>query len=219
MKIGIVEDNTLLRENLAFLINGEPDLEVCCSYGSAEELDSSFNLTGAEDSLVDRPDNLPDILLLDLGLPGMSGIELTKKIKAGYPEIDIMVHTVFDNRDTVFAAIKAGASGYILKGAAPRELIGAIHNLSQGGAPMSPKIARAVISEFQEGTNDDPYLLTAREKEILGGLQQGLTYKELGDKLCISPHTIHSHIKNIYEKLHAKNRKEALTKARQKGII
>lgn len=207
MRIAIVEDNTLLRENLVLLIGGESDFDVYCNFGTAEE---------AYPVLVNNP---PDILLIDLGLPGMSGIDLIKKIKTHHPHLEIMVHTVFDARDTVFAAIKAGASGYILKGATPRELIESIYNLSKGGAPMSPKIARAVIGEFQEADNNEQFLLTPREKEILIGLEQGFTYNELGSKLTISPHTIHSHIKKIYEKLHAKSRREALSTARKKGII
>ena len=208
MRIAIVEDNTLLRENLVLLIGGEPDFEICCNFGTAEE---------AYPVIVQDP---PDILLVDLGLPGMSGIDLIKKVKNHHQNLEIMVHTVFDARDTVFAAIKAGASGYILKGATPRVLIESIHNLANGGAPMSPKIARAVIGEFQDVESyDEYYLLTPREKEILIGLEQGFTYNELGGKLSISPHTIHSHIKKIYEKLHAKSRREALSAARKKGII
>ena len=207
MRIAIVEDNTLLRENLVLLIGGEPELKICGNFGTAEEALPAV--------LRDKP----DILLVDLGLPGMSGTELIRRVKAKHQDIEIMVHTAFDARDTVFSAIKAGATGYILKGATPRELIESIHNLANGGAPMSPKIARAVIGEFQDVDNDDQYLLTAREKEILLGLEKGFTYNQLGNELSISPHTIHSHIKKIYEKLHAKSRREALTKARKKGII
>lgn len=207
MRISIIEDNTMLRENLVLLISGEPDLEVCCHFGTAEE------------ALPVILQNKPDILLVDLGLPGMSGIELIREVKSKYREFDIMVYTAFDARNTVFSAIKAGATGYILKGATPRELIESIHNLAKGGAPMSPKIARRVIREFQEIEHNEEYLLTAREKEILLGMENGLTYNQLGTELSISPHTIHSHIKKIYEKLHAKSRTEALSKARRKGII
>jgi two-component system NarL family response regulator len=181
MRIAIVEDNTLLRENLVFLLNGEKNFEVCCDYGTAEE------------ALQDLANFHPDILLVDIGLPGMSGIDLIKKVKAKHLDMEIMVHTIFDARDTVFAAIKAGATGYILKGASPRELVESIENLQ--------------------------YLLTPREKEILMELEKGFTYKELAEKLSISHHTIHSHIKKIYEKLHAKSRRDALTTARKKGII
>jgi len=135
------------------------------------------------------------------------------------PDIDIMAYTVFDNRDTVFKAIKAGASGYILKDATPRELIEALHNLYNGGAPMSPKIARAVINEFQNKVIKEEFLLSPRETEILRGLEKGFTYNELADNLNISYHTVHTHIKNIYEKLHAEGRESALLKARKKGLL
>jgi two-component system NarL family response regulator len=130
-----------------------------------------------------------------------------------------MAHTVFDDRETVFSAIKAGASGYILKGSTPRDLIDALHTLAKGGSPMSPKIARKVIREFQDGGVDDQYLLSHRETEIVKEIENGLTYKDIAAKLGISPHTVHTHIKNIYEKLHAKDRPEALVAARRKGII
>jgi len=207
MRIAIVEDNTLLRENLVILLNGEKNFEVCCNFGTAEE------------ALPVLLKNIPEILLVDIGLPGMSGIDLIKKVKAAHPDVEIMVHTIFDARNTVFSAIKAGATGYILKGASPRELIESIENLAKGGAPMSPKIARAVIGEFQSVESSEHYLLTPRETEILVELEKGFTYKELAEKLSISHHTIHTHIKKIYEKLHAKSRRDALTLARKKGII
>jgi two-component system NarL family response regulator len=207
MKFIIIEDNTMLRKNLALLLNGEAGLELCGDFGTAEEAIPAIK------------EIQPDMMLVDLGLPGMSGIDLIHAVKEEYPDIEVLVHTVFDARDKVFDAIKAGAAGYILKGASPRELIEAIDNLCKGGAPMSPKIARAVINEFHEKSIEEQYLLSPREKEILLELEKGLTYKDLGKKLYISPHTIHTHIKHIYEKLHAKSRKEALVTARRKGII
>lgn len=207
MRIAIVEDNASIRENLIILLNGEHDFEVCADFGTAEE------------ALPYLLENKPDVLLADIGLPGMSGIDLIKKVRSKHKDIEIMVHTVFDARDTVFAAIKAGATGYMLKTASPRELIESLENLSRGGAPMSPKIARAVIAEFQDDGITEQYLLTPREREILVELERGLTYKEIAAKLTISYHTIHSHIKNIYEKLHAKSRRDAVITARKKGII
>lgn len=208
MKIAIVEDNTMLRQNLVLLLGGEADLEVCGDFGTAEE------------ALADLKTIEPELMLVDLGLPGeLDGCQLIRAAKEIFPELEVLVHTVFDARDKVFEAIKAGAAGYILKGASPRELIEAVYNLAKGGAPMSPKIARAVIGEFHEKTVEDQYLLTPRETEIIRELEKGQTYKDLAKKLCVSPHTIHSHIKNIYEKLYAKSRKEALIKARRKGII
>lgn len=207
MKISIVEDDVMLRENLKLLLSGESGISVISAYGSAE------------DALQGIRKSRPDILLTDIGLPGMSGIELIRKIKDLMPDIEIMAHTVFDDRETVFSAIKAGASGYILKGSTPRELIDALRTLAKGGSPMSPKIARKVIREFQAAGPDEQYLLSHREIEIVKEVENGLTYKDIATKLAISPHTVHTHIKNIYEKLHAKDRPEALVTARRKGII
>jgi len=207
MKISIVEDDTLLRENLKLLLGGETGIEVLDAYATAE------------DALVKLPQAPPDILLTDIGLPGMSGVELIRKIKDELPDVEIMAHTVFDDRETVFSAIKAGASGYILKGSSPRDLIDALHTLALGGSPMSPKIARKVIREFQDAPRDEQFLLSPRERDIVKEVETGSTYKDIARKFGISPHTVHTHIKNIYEKLHAKNRKTALVAARRKGII
>ena len=207
MKVAIVEDDVLLRENLKLLLGGEAGISVVGSYASTE------------DALIGLRKVRPDILLTDIGLPGRSGIELIRDIKDQIPDMEIMAHTVFDDRETVFSAIKAGAAAYILKGSTPRELIDALHTLEKGGSPMSPKIARKVIREFKDENTDDQYLLSPREKGIVKEIENGMTYKDIAEKFNISPHTVHTHIKNIYEKLHAKNRQEALKVARQKGII
>lgn len=207
MNIAIVEDDRRLLENLKLLLSGEKGITVIGAFTSGEEALSGLNKSQ------------PDVALVDLGLPGMSGIELIRRVKEDMPEIEIMAYTVFEDRDTVFSAIKAGASGYILKGTTPRELIEALYSLYNGGAPMSPKIARAVIMEFQDSGADEQYLISEREREILKGVEKGMIYKEIADKLNISPHTVHTHIKNIYEKLHAKSKQEAILKARKKGII
>jgi len=207
MKVSIVEDDVLLRQNLKLLLGGETGISVVSVYSSAEEA-----LAGIKRAR-------PEILLTDIGLPGMSGIELIRELKDQMPELEIMAHTVFDDRETVFSAIKAGASGYILKGSTPRELIDALHTLAKGGAPMSPKIARKVIREFQREGIDEQYLLSHRETGIVKEIENGLSYKDIAAKLGISPHTVHTHIKNIYEKLHAKDRQGALVAARKKGII
>ena len=207
MKVSIVEDDVLLRQNLKLLLSGERGISVVSVYGSAEEALSGIKRTR------------PEILLADIGLPGMSGIELIRELKEQMPGLEIMAHTVFDDRETVFSAIKAGASGYLLKGSTPRELIDALHTLAKGGSPMSPKIARKVIREFQDEGIDEQYFLSHRETEIVKEVENGLSYKDIAVKLTISPHTVHTHIKNIYEKLHAKDRQGALVAARKKGII
>jgi len=207
MRVAIVEDNNILLENLKLLLTGEPNIEIVGTSSSAEGALKSFDFSNAE------------VMLVDLGLPGMSGIDLIGKVKAKYPELEIMAHTVFENRESVFSAIKAGASAYILKGSRPAELIDSLHKLYEGGAPMSPKIARMVIQEFQDNGNSEQYLLSRREKEVLIEIERGWSYKEIANKLNISPQTIHTHIKKIYEKLHAHDRQDALLKARKKGII
>ncbi|OGW41655.1 MAG: DNA-binding response regulator [Nitrospirae bacterium GWD2_57_9] len=207
MRLIIVEDDPILLESLKLLLAGETGLTIAGAFGNAEDALRSLKKVS------------PDVMLADLGLPGMSGTEMIKKAKEEMPHLEIMAHTVFEDRENVFSAIKAGASGYILKGSSPREIVEAIHEINKGGAPMSPKIARKVIHEFQDESIEDPYVLSQREKDIVKCIEQGLTYKEISIRLGISSHTVHTHIKNIYEKLQAKDRGEALIKARKTGII
>ena len=207
MRLIIVEDDPILLESLKLILGGEAGITVTGAFGTAEEALRALRKSA------------PEVMLTDLGLPGMSGIELIKKAKDDMPSLEIMTHTVFEDRENVFAAIKAGASGYILKGSSPREIVEAIHEIHKGGAPMSPKIARKVIHEFQDENAEDQYILSQRERDIVKCIEQGLTYKEISLRLKISSHTVHTHIKNIYEKLQAKDRGEALVKARKTGII
>jgi two-component system NarL family response regulator len=207
MRLIIVEDDPILLESLKLILGGEAGLNVAGAFGNAEDALRALRKAS------------PEVMLTDLGLPGMSGIELIKKAKDDMPSLEIMTHTVFEDRENVFAAIKAGASGYILKGSSPREIVEAIHEIHKGGAPMSPKIARKVIHEFQDENVEDQYILSQRERDIVKCIEQGLTYKEISLRLKISSHTVHTHIKNIYEKLQAKDRGEALVKARKTGII
>jgi two-component system NarL family response regulator len=207
MRLAIVEDNLLLLENLRLLLSGEPGISVEGAFPSAE------------DALQALPGLDPDIMLVDLDLPGISGIELIRRVKVHKPDMEMMAYTIFEDRETVFSAIKAGACGYILKGSSPRELIESLNSLHQGGAPMSPKIARKVIREFHDEEEGEKGLLSHKERNIVKCIEQGLTYKEIAERFCISPHTVHTHIKNIYEKLHAKDRHEAISKARKKGLI
>ncbi len=207
MRVAIVEDNRLLLDSLKLLLSGEPGISIVGAFVTAE------------DALKGLQHSVPDIMVVDLGLPRMSGIEMIKKVKDKMPEIEIMAHTIYEDKENVFSAIKAGASGYLVKGSSPREVIEALHSLHQGGAPMSPKIARKVIMEFQDEGINKQYILSPREKEILREIENGLSYKDISAKFNISPHTVHTHIKNIYEKLQAKDRQEALISARKKGII
>jgi len=207
MKIVIVEDNPLFIDNLLAIFQNEPDIRIIASYQSAEE---------ALDDLAGCP---ADILLADLGLPGMSGIELIGRAREILPQAEIMALTVFEDRDTILAAIRAGASSYMLKSSTPQELIKAVFDLSRGEAPMSPRIARKIIREFRQESIPEQYLLSSREKEILREIEAGLAYKEIAQKFSISSHTVHAHIRNIYKKLQADNRASALTAAKKKGIL
>ena len=207
MRLAIVEDDRMLLENLKLLLSGEKSMTVVGSFSSGEE------------ALQKMKETSPEVILTDLGLPGMPGVEFIKRAKAEMPEIEMMAFTVFEDRETIFYAIKAGASGYVLKGSTPRELIESLNTLYEGGAPMSPKIARAVIQEFQDEATAGQYLLTPKEKEVIKAIEKGFSYKEIGKTLCVSPHTVHAHIKKIYEKLQVRTRQEALLKARRQGLI
>ncbi|MBI5894308.1 MAG: response regulator transcription factor [Deltaproteobacteria bacterium] len=211
MKIAIVEDEPILLGNLKILLSSEHNITVVGAFKNAEAAIANLEEIS--------PDIMPDIMIVDLGLPRKSGIELVREVKAKMPNIDILVYTVYEDNEHVFSALKAGASGYILKGGGFKELIEDIYNLYNGGAPMSPRIARKVINEFQTEVKNEEYILSPREKNIVTEIEKGLSYKEMADKFNISPHTVHTHIKNIYEKLHAKTRQEALLMARRKGII
>lgn len=207
IRLLIVEDNPSLRQSLALLLGGEPAFALVGAFADAE------------DALASLASLQPEMMLVDIGLPGMSGIEFIRQAKVLLPEVEIIAYTISEERDTVLGALKAGAGGYILKGATPRELIEGLLSLRDGGAPMSPRIARAVIREFREMETPQASILTPKEKKVLLAASEGLSYKEIGERLCISTHTVHSHIKHIYEKLHARDKHEAVLKARRRGIL
>jgi two-component system NarL family response regulator len=208
MRVVIIEDDPVFCDSLHLLLGGAPGIIVACAFSNAE------------DALASITECSPDILLVDLGLPGMSGIDFIGKAKEILPEVEIMVLTVFEDRDRILSAIRAGASSYMLKSSLPKELIKALYELNRGGAPMSPRIARKIIKEFQSDVmRRDQYLLSHREIEIIREIEAGSTYKEIAQKFSISTHTVHAHIRNIYKKLHADNKIAALIKARKKGIL
>lgn len=207
MRLTIIEDNIPVLENLKILLGGEESITVVGAFANAE------------DALRELERIAPDIMLVDLGLPGMPGVELIKKAKALLPRLEMMVYSVFDDWPNVFAALRAGATAYILKGTKSKDLVEAIESLHRGGAPMSPRIARMVIAEFQAEAAGNACSLTAREREILSGMDKHMTYRELADTLGVSPFTVRTHIRNIYEKLQAKSKEEALGKARKDGMI
>jgi DNA-binding NarL/FixJ family response regulator len=204
IKVAIVEDNDHFRTALETIVSQEKDLTLTGSYTSAEK---------ALSALEQSP---PDIAIIDISLPGMRGTELIVRLKDKIRQTQFMVCTIHDDNDTVFEALKSGASGYILKDpVTAMEILKAIHDLYNGGSPMSPFIARKVIGTFQKPTiNDVNSLLSQREKEVLELVSQGLLYKEIAIRLTISPETVKKHLKNIYQKLHVQNKVEALNKFR-----
>jgi len=205
--VAIVEDHPDIRHGVKFIVDSREGF-------------SSVSFSNAEDALSEIPQRVPDVVLMDINLPGMDGIECTKILKKKYPDILILMCSVYDDDDNIFRALEAGAKGYILKSAAGERLLQAITELYRGGSPMSGSIARKVVERFQQQLSaqnrTDPSaeasLLTDRENEILDLLAQGIRNKEIADKLFVSPNTIRTHIYNIYEKLHVKSRIEALNK-------
>ena len=207
MRLAIVEDEPNLLESMRLILGGEGKWKIVGAFSSAEE------------TLEKLEESSPDLMLVDIKLPGISGIELIKKIKTAKPLIDIVVFSGLTDRATIFSALKAGACGYIRKGSSPRQIIEELQTLSYGGSPMSPEIVRVLVNDVQERYVDAGDLLSKRERDILKGVEEGLSYSEIGGKLYISPHTVHSHIKNIYRKLEATSRKDAILVARRKGIL
>jgi DNA-binding NarL/FixJ family response regulator len=213
LRITIFDDNKNIRESITMLLDTDPNFEVVGSYSHVL------------DCLDDIKESNPDIVLMDIEMPGMSGIEAVKKIKKEFPQIQILMQTVFEDDDRVFDSICSGASGYILKSFLNTKLIEALIELQYGGSPMSPSIARKVLTKMQmipqyvRPEEAPDYNLTPREKEVLGCIVEGLAYKMIADKLSISYETVRSHVKKIYEKLHVASLSEAVSKALKERIV
>jgi DNA-binding NarL/FixJ family response regulator len=203
-RITIIEDNEVVREGFALLIDSVSEHEVVSTYDNCE------------DALKNLKKDRPNIILMDLELPGMHGVEGTRRIKKQLPEVSIIVITVHANSDLVFQALCAGASGYITKNAGHSKLLDAIAEVQKGGAPMSSQIARMVVQSFQKNT-DSP--LTARETEVLELLAKGKSYTVIADELFVHKETIKSHIKNIYTKLQVNSKADAIEKALRDRLI
>lgn len=213
VRVAIFDDNRNIRESVGLLLQTEPE----------------FELTGSFSHVLDCVDDVkscsPDIVLMDIEMPGMTGIEAVTALKKELPHIQILMQTVFEDDDRVFDSICAGASGYILKNHLNTRLIDFIKEVNMGGSPMSPTIARKVLNKMQDtvirqkpGETVD-YKLTQREKEVLGCIVNGLSYKMVADKLSISYETVRTHIKKIYEKLHVASLTEVVAKAINQKIV
>ena len=205
--VSIVEDIEDIREAWRLLINGSPGFECVHVYADAEE--ALRNMSSKD----------IDIVLMDIGLPGMDGIECMKILIPQMPKAQFMMCTVYDDDDHIFNALRSGASGYILKRTSPAQILEAIQDLHEGGSPMSSEIARRVVESMHKSKkpSEAVELLTLRENEILDFLARGFLYKEIAAELFISKETVKKHIHNIYDKLHVQNRTEALNKAYQRS--
>ena len=203
-RIVIIEDNQQIREAFTLLLNLRDDFSVVNSYSNCE------------DAIKNIEDDAPQIILMDIDLPGMSGIEGTKIIKKILPAANIIIITVFENGKTVFEALCAGATGYLTKNSDKDRLMSAIDEVIKGGAPMSSKIARLVVQSFQKNMNSP---LTSRETEILSQIAEGKSYTNIADTLFISKETVKYHIKNIYIKLQVNNKADAIKRANEDRLI
>ncbi len=203
IKVIIVEDDKEMREGLKLIVQSNPALECIETCSSGEE------------ALVSIPSNIPYIVLMDIHLPGISGIDCIKKLKPTLTFTQFLMCTVYEDNENVFDSLCAGATGYLLKNSPPSKITDSIVDLYHGGSPMSSVIARKVIQAFRPVVeqNKDMEKLTNREREMLDLLAKGYRYKEIADQLSISFETVRTHIHNIYEKLHVQSRTEALNKA------
>ncbi|MBX2956724.1 MAG: response regulator transcription factor [Cyclobacteriaceae bacterium] len=203
-RVVLVEDDEEIRNSFTLIVNSSSKFMVMNAYGNCEDAISALN------------NDRPEIVLMDIELPGMNGIKGARIIKDKYPSAEIIMVTVYEDSDLVFEALKAGASGYITKSSNYIELLSALEEITKGGAPMSSRIARMVIDNFHVNPNSP---LTKRETEILQLISEGKTYTQISEELFISKETSKTHIKNIYSKLQVNSKAEALAKASQEKLI
>lgn len=210
IRVAVFDDNQERLNSLKLLIEMQSDMLCVGIFPDAENAVSKIK------------SSTPDIILMDIEMPGVTGIEAVKLIKEAYPELTIIMQTVFEDEALIFEAIKAGASGYILKKTSPDKIIEGIIDAHQGGGPMSPSVATKVLKFFQDGppaSTHKNYQLTTREKEILALLTKGMSYKMIADKMSISYHTVNAHLRHTYEKLHVNSLGEAVAKAINERLV
>ena len=202
IRVSLVEDDDRIRESLILLIDGAENFGVVSAYQKAED---ALNDLGIKD---------PDVVLMDINLPKMNGIECVRKLKAILPNVQIIMLTVFEDNNKIFSALEAGASGFLLKRTPPHELLSAIREVHNGGSPMSAQIARKVVQSFHKPVNDSiqSVQLSDREIEVMDLLVEGFLYKEIAEKLFINVETVHSHLRRIYEKLQVRSWTQAVVK-------
>jgi len=213
IKIAIFEDNKLIREALQTIINGTPGFICTGTFPNANQIEADIRFSR------------PDVVLMDIEMPGKTGIEATEIITAQFPEVKVLIQTVFNDNDKIFNALCAGASGYILKTDSPSKQLQAIEEVYNGGASMSSAIAQKVMQFFVRKNvilvqpQETDFDLSGREKEILLLMTEGNHYRSIADKAFISYETVRTHVKHIYKKLHVASRSEAILKAKQQGLF
>lgn len=212
IRIVVIEDRAQVREALSLILNSSPGYSCVKAYPDAER------------ALAEFPADPPEVALVDINLPGMTGIECVRRLKARFPRMEILMLTIETDPARVFESLAAGASGYLVKNVAPARLLEAIDEVVRGGAPMSGPIARLVVQNFRqpgilrpEPAGDDEHHPTPREQEILDLIAQGLRTKEIASQLGISSQTVQTHVRNIYDKLHVRSRTEAVLKSQAAG--
>jgi DNA-binding NarL/FixJ family response regulator len=202
IKVAIVDDDEGIRTSLAALIRRAPALRLTGDYPDAET------------ALKEIPNRPPDVVLMDINLPGIKGVECVRQLKTILPTVQFLMLTVYEDSDSLFNSLKAGASGYLLKRTASARLLEAIHDVHGGGSPMSPQLARRVVQFFSKPAADNSQVarLAPGEKEFLDQLAKGYAYKEIADRMNISIDTVRSYVRTVYEKLHVHSRTEAVVK-------
>jgi DNA-binding NarL/FixJ family response regulator len=202
IKVAIVEDDEGIRTSLAAMVRRAPALRWAGDYADAEA------------ALREIPRRPPDVVLMDINLPGMNGVECVRQLKASLPKVQFLMLTVYEDSDSLFNSLKAGASGYLLKRTASSRLLEAIRDVHEGGSPMTPQLARRVVQYFSRQSEGESPIshLTPGEKDFLDQLAKGYAYKEIADRMRISIDTVRSYVRTVYEKLHVHSRTEAVVK-------
>jgi DNA-binding NarL/FixJ family response regulator len=202
IKVAIVDDDEGIRASLSALIK------------RAKEFKLTGEFANGENALKEIPKNLPDVVLMDINLPGMKGYECVRQLKTAHPAVQFLMLTVYEDSDSLFNSLRAGASGYLLKRTASARLLEAIQDVFDGGSPMSPQLARRVVQFFSRPASENSSLtkLTTSEREFLDQLSKGYAYKEIADRMGISIDTVRSYVRTVYEKLHVHSRTEAVVK-------
>ena len=210
VRLALVEDRPEVRQLLAERLGFFDDVELVFTAASAEVFFERLDVVG----------DLPEVVLMDIELPGMDGIAATARFKEEHPQLEVLMLTVFEDEERIFSAIKAGASGYLLKDASAGRIVGAVLEVARGGAPVSPLVAKKLLGYVRGDTDEENDLdITAREREVLDLIVEGLIEDAIADRLFISPHTVRGHIKNLYEKLQVHSRAEVVRAAYERRLI